>query len=132
MGGRRQFGNIRRRKNGKWQATYEVRGRRHSLGTFRSKGEASAALSAIETSLSLGNWIDPKAGKVAFGTYASNWLEMRTGIRPRTRDQYESLFKNHLNPPLGDLPMGQITTYDVRTWHANIYKRFPGTAPAAY
>jgi integrase len=58
--------------------------------------------------------------------------QLRTDIRPRTRNQYESLLKNHLEPPLGNRPIAKVTTYDVRIWHAELHNRLPGTAAPAY
>ena len=54
-------GNIRRRENGKWQATYLTpEGDRVSLGTFDRKGDARNELDAIHQDMVEGRWINPK------------------------------------------------------------------------
>ena len=49
---RRHFGSVRRLPSGRWQATYWHLGRRH-LGTvtFKTKGDALAWLSSVETDI---------------------------------------------------------------------------------
>ena len=49
----------------------------------------------------------------------TKWLGERT-LRPRTRQLYEGLLKNHVLPVLGDLEMVKITPSVVRTWHAKL------------
>jgi hypothetical protein len=49
-GRRRQFGSIRRRDSGMYQASYpSPDGRRVAIGTFRTKVEAGQRLAEIET-----------------------------------------------------------------------------------
>ena len=132
MSGRRQFGFIRKRNNGLYQATYTVRGKNHSLGVFRTKGRASAELAAVQASLQSGTWIDPSLGQVTFDIYADTWLKNRISLRPRSKDQYASLIKNHLTPAFGSERINQISAHQVRTWNASLQATASGTAPAAY
>jgi integrase len=132
MAGRRQFGNIRRRNSGKWQATYKSNGRRIPLGTFQTKAEASAALSKVESELAAGSWVDPRAGRISFEDYAWTWLKNRTNIKPRTRDQYTSLLRCHLVPRFGKSPISQITSHEVRSWNGDMCATVPGSASNAY
>jgi integrase len=132
MRGRREFGNIRRRTNGKWQATYKSGGQRISLGVFRSKGEANAALSSVESEQRGGSWVDPRAGRISFEEYAWTWLKNRTNLRPRTRNQYTSLLRCHLVPRFGKSPISKITPHEVRTWFGDMSEAVPGSASNAY
>ena len=132
MSGRRQFGYIRKRNNGLYQATYTVGGKKHSLGVFRTKGTASAELAAVQASIRSGTWIDPSLGQVMFGLYADTWLKNRISLRPRSKDQYASLIKNHLTPAFGSKRISQVSAHEVRSWNASLQKTAPGTAPCAY
>jgi hypothetical protein len=40
--------------------------------------------------------IDPDAGRVLFGKYASDWIEERPGLRPKTAELYRYLLRRHL------------------------------------
>jgi len=63
--GRLEFGTIRRLPSGRWQASYWCDGNRHfAPNTFRTKRNAGEYLSAIETELQRGEWIDPLNGRI--------------------------------------------------------------------
>jgi integrase len=128
------FGSIRERNNGWFQGLYfDATGRRHSVGTFRTKGEARAALNAVQTDMSRAVWIDPTPGRELFGTYAKRILNQREHeVAPRTLDQYRSLLKQHLSPAFGSTPISRIEKSQVRAWHADLAARRPGAAAAAY
>ena len=51
--------------------------------------------------------IDPDAGKVPFGSYASGWIRDRV-LKPRTDELYRGLFRNHLESSFGNLNVGDI------------------------
>jgi integrase len=41
-------------------------------------------------------------------------------LRPRTRDDYEGIFRNHIDPHRGALAVGEISTATVRRWRAQL------------
>lgn len=98
---RRHFGSVRRRPSGRWQALYWQGERVQSAGTFATKADAQACLSAMETDLRRGNWIDPRGGQVMLDIYASEWLLLRTDLAERTAELYRHVLKNHILPVLG-------------------------------
>jgi integrase len=132
MAQRRTFGSIRRRSSGRWQAVYWHEGKFHSVGSFPTKADADAALSSIQSDLSRGSWIDPKAGKVLIKTYGELWLTQRTDLALRTRELYEYLLKNHISPTLGSLTLQNLSSSRVRSWNAELAQRHPSTAAKAY
>ncbi len=131
---RRSFGSIRKRKNGTFQASYhDRRGKRQSAGVFPTKSDANAALSVVETEMRKGIWRDPAAGKERFGDYAQRWLTWREHkLAPRTLDQYQSLFRCHLEPTFGHIPIDQVDTPMIRTWNAELARSKPGASVSAY
>jgi hypothetical protein len=131
---RRSFGSIRKRANGRWQAYYLDRAkRRRSAGVFKTKADANAALSAIETDLKRGIWRDPTAGKQCLADYARKWLVWREpSLAPRTLDQYKSLIRTHLEPTFGHHAIEQIDAATVRSWNAELAKTKPGAAVSSY
>jgi hypothetical protein len=65
--------------------------------TFRSKREATAYLAEVETALHRGAYVDPHAGRVRFGDYATRWLAARNDeITTAARDA--SIMRNHVVP----------------------------------
>ena len=90
----RSFGNIRKLPSGRYQARYWHLGKQVAADTtFASKTDARRWLATVEADMVRGHWIDPDAGKIPFGEYATRWVAERP-IRPRTREIYEGLLRH--------------------------------------
>lgn len=121
MAGKRSFGTIRKLRSGRYQVRYRRHGKQLSSGqTFATKADASAHLSALETDLSRGHNVEPKASRVHLGDYSRTWLEQRD-LRPRTRETYESQLKWILER-FEHAVLNEITPGDVRAWHADLVR----------
>ncbi len=113
---RRHFGSVRRLPSGRWQATYWHLGRRH-LGTvtFKTKGDALAWLSSVETDIRRGAWTDPSQGTTV-GEWLDYWLksvvEGRVGS-DNTVANYATIVRVHLKPGLGDVRLAGLTPEQV-------------------
>ena len=130
---RSHFGSVRKRASGRWQATFWHAGRLHSgPHTFKTRADASAYLSAVETDIRRGAWIDRRRGDVLFADYAEQWLAERVDLRPRSRETYRGLLDRYLIPGFGATPIGAIAPSVVRSWHAAIATRHESTAAKAY
>jgi integrase len=119
--GRRLFGTIRKLPSGRYQARYvDGPGRRHKASsTFATKADAGRWLADVEAAIARGTWVDPDAGRVLLADYAQGWINSRSGLRPRTRELYQSLLDRHLAPALGDIPLERITPALVRRWYSS-------------
>lgn len=119
---KRHFGNIRKLPSGRYQARY--RGPdgmlRSAPRTFTRQAEAQAWLTVAESQIIRGDWIDPSRGRITFGAYAERWLKERPRLRPRTIELYDLLLRRHINPTLGDVELGRITTPMIRSWRAHL------------
>lgn len=109
---------------------YDVR-YRTPVGQVRTKtfdrgmgGEKAARTFAntVETEKHRGNFVDPRAGRVTFEKYATEWLTERPNLRPRTRETYEAQLRLHIYPTLGSVELRKLTPRDVRRWHAELSK----------
>jgi len=131
--GRRQFGSVRKLASGRWQASYWHEGGRHTApDTFHAKTEANRWLSTVDADLARGGWVDPRAGRITLAQYSESWLSLRTDLRPRTRELYESLLRLHLLPSLGGYALARLSPSIVRKWFAEVSsKQGPGAATAA-
>ena len=120
--GHRRFGNVRRLPSGRYQVRYpgpDGRLRSHPQ-TFDRKGDAERALSLIEGQMIAGEWTDPQRGKAKLGDYARDWITQRPGLRVRTVDFYRWLLTKHIEPYLGDVPIGKLSTQTIRQWRAGL------------
>ena len=87
--------------------------------TYERKSDADRALVMIEAQIRSGEWTDPERGKVKLADYGSAWITERPGLRPRTMDLYRWLLRKHIEPYLGGVPVGKLSTRQVREWRAD-------------
>lgn len=129
----RQFGNVRKLASGKYQARYWSLGRQVAAPTtFKTKADANAWLSAVETDQRRGEHIDPQAGSQRFGPYARDWLDARD-LRARTRETYASQLKWILEG-FENARLREITPATVRAWYGRLTKAelAPNTVAKVY
>lgn len=130
---RRQFGRLRQRDSGRYQASYLHNGQVFNApATFPTKASAVAWLQAEEDLIELdrrnpGTWAPPaeraarrQAEKLTLRTYANTWLENKTKLARRTRANYRSHLDNSILPALGDHGLTEVTPEHVRTWFAGL------------
>jgi integrase len=130
---RRHFGSVRKLPSGRFQAGYWHDGKRHTAPeTFKTKADALAWLTVTERDILKGRWIDPTAGKVTLGSFASEWVQRRSDLRPTTRAKYESLLRLHIEPTLGDHELAKVAPSSVRDWYYRLAEEHQTTADDAY
>ena len=93
----------------------------HRSKVFTTKVDADRFMRELEAAQARGDWIDPAAGKVTFGSYATSWLGAREkNLSPRTAEVYRSTLKNHLLPTFERTQIGRITLTAVRGWYTTL------------
>ncbi|MEU1896690.1 tyrosine-type recombinase/integrase [Streptomyces pristinaespiralis] len=114
---KRSFGRVRKLPSGRYQARYLAPDGidRPAPHTFRTKRAADDWLAERQAELRAGDWTDPDASRVPFGSYAATWITER-GISASTADLYRSLLRNHLAPTFDRVALGDITPAMVRAW----------------
>lgn len=129
---KRRFGSVRQLPSGRWQARYrgtdgQMRSAPHPFGTER---DADQWLTVVESELLRGEWIDPWLSEIKLGDFGGRWIRERT-LKPRTRDDYEGIFRNYIGPALGAMAVGEISTATVRGWRADLLDAGMGANRAA-
>ncbi|KGN39770.1 hypothetical protein N801_19020 [Knoellia aerolata DSM 18566] len=146
MGHRRSFGQIIRLPSKRYRARYTGpdQALHNAPTTFETREDAEAWLTDERRRVSTGAWASPaarleelrrsEAARLArvFEDYAQAWLDGRHDIRPSTRDSYSASLSRHLVPWFGRTPVDEITTEDVRAWHASYGTRTPTARAHAY
>jgi integrase len=100
---------------GRYRANWRDTAGRQCAKTFRTKREATAYLAEVETALHRGAYVDPHAGRVRFGDYATRWLVARNDeITTAARDA--SIMRNHVVPRWGKTPLTKIDHLAVQQW----------------
>ena len=118
-------GNIRKRKDGRWEGRYTAghdaeTGKaiyRNVLG--RTQAETKAKLrAAIEEAKSLDV---TKAGKYTVGAWMDEWFEnyAKIKVRPSSHQTYRGYIDNHIKPNIGKLPLEKLTSLELQ----KLYKK---------
>jgi hypothetical protein len=115
----RRFGLIRKLPSGRFQASYLAPDgrRRPAPEAFARKKDAERWLLMAESELVQGEWTDPDLGTVTVREFGERWISEHK-LSQRTREEYDSLFRHHVQPYLGAMEIGQIITDRVRSWRA--------------
>ncbi|MEV5447697.1 site-specific integrase, partial [Streptomyces sp. NPDC052644] len=119
--GRRRFGNVRRLPSGRYQARYVGPDglERKAPRTFESERQAAKWLTVVESEIIKGEWTAPEAGEIKIDGYGRKWIAERK-LQPRTRENYEDMFRLHIGPHLGALALGAIKPQTIRTWRRTL------------
>src|SRR3954468_7632962 len=86
--------------------------------TFARKIDAQTFADQVETDLDRGDWADPRLGRELVKAYAKRWIASKPQLRPRTRDEYQTIIDRFVVPEFGTVSLAQVSTEQVRTWHA--------------
>lgn len=115
MSSRRQFGNVRRRKSGRYQVRYrDQTGRLVSAPeTFIRKGDAVSYLATVEADQLRGAYIDHRAGRITVERWAEEWMTAKRGQRAATLARDRAALA-HALPLIGSLPLAAVTPAHVR------------------
>ena len=115
----RSFGSIRKLPSGKYQARYWHLGKQIAAEhTYASKTDARRWLSTVEADIVRGDWVDPDAGKITFGEYASWWIEQRPGPAADEADLRRPA--PHITPMFAACSLCDVRPVDVRGWHGRV------------
>lgn len=116
--GKRRFGRVRKLPSGRYQARYPAPDGADypAPETFATKSEADVWLVKTEAEILDDSWINPDAGKVAFGKYADDWIAERPDLRPKTVELYRYLLRCHLSPTFGTKAIAEVKEPHIRRW----------------
>ena len=126
--------HVEKRGPGRWRARYRGPDGRERSQTFDRKADAERWLAQVETDKARGQWVDPAAGRITFGSWFAEWLATTTSLRPNTRQLYEYLGRRYLVPAFNSAELARISAIDVRRWLAGMRrtKLSPNTVAKAY
>ena len=119
-------GNIRKRKDGRWEGRYTVghdpeTGKdiiKNVLG--KTQAEVKEKLKkAIEENVGIDYG---KAKTYTVGTWLEVWMEnyARVKLRPSTFKTSQGFLKNHIKPQIGNIPLNDLTTLHLQQFYKKL------------
>jgi integrase len=139
---REDFGTIRQRANGRFQASYlgPDKVRYYGPVTYTAKTDARAWLRGVHHDIGAGTWVSPTVKEQqeqaipVFKTYATTWVSQRFSakgapLRPRTRAEYLRFLEKGLSH-FADDRLPAITPARIRQWHSKRIEDAGATAAA--
>jgi len=113
------MGHIVKTPAGTFRANWRDATGRQRAKTFRTKRDASTFLAEVESTLHRGTYVDPHAGRLRFGVFATQWLAGRD-VQARTAERTLSMMRAHILPRWRDWPLSKIDHMAVREWATDL------------
>jgi integrase len=112
--------SVQRYTTGEGKVRYRARvkhhGREVATRVFDRKRDAEAWEEDQKRRLRLGEWFDPRRGRVALSVVAADWLDSRQTIKRNSQALEVGAWTRHIEPRFGKAPVASITGADVSTW----------------
>lgn len=105
-----------RKNRGRWVCDFrDLKGRRH-IEVFSTKREAQDRLAFVQPRVSMNSY-DPTRAKEPLRCYAASWLaSKKVSMAPNTHRSYEGAWRVHIDPVLGDVPIGRVGREPIRAF----------------
>jgi integrase len=100
----------------RYRARVKHHGREVATQVFDRKNDAVAWEQEQRRRLRLGEWIDPKRGRVSLRSVAVGWFESRHSVKRKTREADRAAWKSHIEARFGDAPVASITSAEIAHW----------------
>ena len=97
-----------------WLARYVDPDGQEKARTFERQQDAEDFLEGIESSKNTGDYVDPKAGRETLASVYARFNEQVT-LAPTTRSKWEGVWRLHVDPRLGKIPVALITKNAIMT-----------------
>jgi len=108
-------GGIDQRGPDQWRLRWRVGGKRYSKAFHGTKRAAQAELRRIISEADIGAAVAPV--KLTVRQHLRRWLDGQYGLSAKTRERYEQLVGNQINPQLGDVLIQALRPAQIKMWH---------------
>ena len=119
-------GNIRKRKDGRWEgrytAGYDPESGKRIIKNVLGKTQAEVK-EKLKTAISESQQLDvSKAGAYTVSSWMKMWYEVyaEPRIRPNTKAYYANYIENHIIPGIGSIPLAEMTSLDLQRFSKHL------------
>ena len=110
---------VRKRKDTvgtRWQASWKTPDGSRGFKDFPTKLEAVAYEAKMKSDVVRGDYANPVSGKTKVETVYLDFYKTLGNKKPKTKDGYESLWKNMVQPTWGSRSISSITRAEFKNW----------------
>ena len=111
-------GGIDQRGPDQWRLRWRVGRKRYSKAFHGTKRAAQAELRRIISEADIGAAVAPV--KLTVRQHLRRWLDGQYGLSAKTRERYEQLVGNQINPQLGDVLIQALRPAQIKMWHGKL------------
>ena len=122
-------GNIRKRKDGRWEgrytAGYDPESGKRIIKNVLGKTQTEVK-EKLKSAISESQKLDvSKVGSYTVASWVRTWYEVyaEPRIRPNTKAYYTNYIENHIVPGIGDVSLDKLTTIQIQRFYNNLQKR---------
>ena len=108
--------HIEKRGVSRYRVRYRDPNGKERSKTFELRRDARRFQSVVEEELARSMWVDPRAGRRKFSTFAAAAVEPRSNVRPATSARIASYLRVQIVPAFGEVALGKITRLSVKAW----------------
>ncbi|MGI9084435.1 MAG: tyrosine-type recombinase/integrase [Aeromicrobium sp.] len=124
--------SIKKRTDGRYRARYRDDAGKEHARHFDRKVDAQRWLDEVTADVLTGMYVDPRAGKITFGEYATKWQASQIHRR-NTAAMVDVALRVHALPRFGDLPLASIRQSDIQQWVYELSMKLkPSTVKVTY
>lgn len=98
-----------------WQVRYRAPDGKQRSRQFARKVDAQRFAATTEADKLRGTYVDPRAGRVTFGTFAEAWMDAQT-FNVSTREAVASRLRVHVLPTFAGMELRAIKPSTVQAW----------------
>ena len=109
----RAGGKVRYRARVKWHGSHVA------SRMFDRRADAVAWHNDQLRRLQLGEWIDPRRGRVSLSFIAEGWIKTRAALKRRTAESDVSAWRLYIEPRFGSRPVNSFTPAEIREWNGD-------------
>ena len=118
-------GNIRKRKDGRWEGRYTAGHTPEGKPIYRNVlGRTQAeVVEKLHKAIDETKGLDVvKAGQYTLGKWMRVWYEnyATVKVRPSSHATYMGIIKNHIDPAIGQIPLTKLTTLDLQKFYRDL------------
>ena len=127
--GAKGSGSIRKRPDGRWEARYTVgvdpeTGKQIRKSIYgKTQKEVRQRMAKTITEIDDGSYIEETGMKLS--EWMDTWLEEYAShnVSPYTKDSYERIIRNHVNPGLGKVKLAELSALQIQKFYNGLMSK---------